>query len=42
MDTIVYRDGIPCKFVKDGYRVTIWESKTHTTEIPSGKGDGST
>jgi hypothetical protein len=42
MDTIVYRDGIPCKLVKDGYRVTVWESKTHGTDLPSGKGDGST
>jgi hypothetical protein len=41
MDKIVYRDGIPCKLVKDGYKVTIWESKTHTTEIPTGKPDGS-
>lgn len=41
MDDIVYRDGIPCKLVKDGWRVRIWESKTHTLEVPTGKPDGS-
>lgn len=41
MDNIVFRDGLRCKLVKDGYKVTIWESKTHTTEIPTGKPDGS-
>lgn len=30
MDAIVYRDGIPCKLVKSGYKVTTWESKTIT------------
>lgn len=40
MDNIVYRDGIPCKLVKDGYKVTIWESKTHTTEIPNDGPEG--
>lgn len=41
MDTIVYRDGIPCKLVKDGYHVSVWESKTHTLEVPTGRSDGS-
>lgn len=35
MDNIVYRDGIPCKLVKDGWKVTIWESRTHASEIPN-------
>lgn len=40
MDDIVYRDGIPCKLVKDGWRVRIWESKTLTTEIPNDGPEG--
>lgn len=37
MNDIVYRDGIPCKLVKDGWLVRIWESKNHTlTTVENG------
>lgn len=40
MDRTVYRDGVPCKLVKDGYNVTIWESKTHTTQLRNNGPEG--
>lgn len=40
MDDIVYRDGIPCKLVKSGYNVTVWESRTLDTQLPAVRPDG--
>lgn len=42
MDNIVYRDGIPCKLVKDGWRVRIWESKTHAHTLKNNGPEGGT
>jgi len=45
VETIVYRDGVPCKAVKDGWRVQIWDSKVpappNGCKAPYGRSGGS-